>query len=200
MYHHHHHHHHYHHQGNHHQQQVSGSEDEEIEEELETDGRALVERIVVTLRWQFWRIKIFYKNLIRIVVTWRQFWQSICLFKSESGQFWWYQWRWMTDCQQWLQCRWKYRYKKMRSDNMIKCQWKYKCHIWDKLRIWSNVNPMVFSGKSALTSFSLKMPTSKMVRKVFCSNLCLIQGVFLHWASPKKLKYEKPRLDESTLT
>ena len=30
--------------------QVSGSEDEEVEEELETDGRALVERIVITLR------------------------------------------------------------------------------------------------------------------------------------------------------
>ena len=27
-----------------------------------------------------------------------------------------------------------------------------------------------------------------------------IQGVFLHWASPKKLKYGKPRLGESTLT
>ena len=26
-----------------------------------------------------------------------------------------------------------------------------------------------------------------------------IQGVFLHWASPKKLKYGKPRLGESTL-
>ena len=26
------------------------------------------------------------------------------------------------------------------------------------------------------------------------------QGVFLHWASPKKLKYGKPRLGESTLT
>lgn len=30
--------------------EVSGSEDEEVEEELETDGRALVERIVITLR------------------------------------------------------------------------------------------------------------------------------------------------------
>ena len=28
----------------------------------------------------------------------------------------------------------------------------------------------------------------------------LIQGAFLHWASPKKLKYGKPRLGESTLT
>ena len=27
-----------------------------------------------------------------------------------------------------------------------------------------------------------------------------IQGVFLRWASPKKLKYGKPRLGESTLT
>ena len=27
-----------------------------------------------------------------------------------------------------------------------------------------------------------------------------IQGVFLHWASPKKLKYGKPRLGESTST
>ena len=27
-----------------------------------------------------------------------------------------------------------------------------------------------------------------------------IQGVFFHWASPKKLKYGKPRLGESTLT
>ena len=32
------------------EEQVSGSEDEEVEEELETDGRALVERIVITLR------------------------------------------------------------------------------------------------------------------------------------------------------
>ena len=30
---------------------MSGSEDEEAEEELETDGRALVERIVITLRY-----------------------------------------------------------------------------------------------------------------------------------------------------
>ena len=29
---------------------------------------------------------------------------------------------------------------------------------------------------------------------------CIIQGVFFHWASPKKLKYGKPRLGESTLT
>ena len=28
----------------------------------------------------------------------------------------------------------------------------------------------------------------------------IIQGVFLHWASPTKLKYGKPRLGESTLT
>ena len=28
----------------------------------------------------------------------------------------------------------------------------------------------------------------------------IIQGVFLHWASPKKLKYGKPRLGDSTLT
>ena len=27
-----------------------------------------------------------------------------------------------------------------------------------------------------------------------------VQGVFLHWASPKRLKYGKPRLGESTLT
>ena len=27
-----------------------------------------------------------------------------------------------------------------------------------------------------------------------------IQGDFFHWASPKKLKYGKPRLGESTLT
>ena len=27
-----------------------------------------------------------------------------------------------------------------------------------------------------------------------------IQGVFSHWYSPKKLKYGKPRLGESTLT
>ena len=27
----------------------------------------------------------------------------------------------------------------------------------------------------------------------------LVQGVFFHWASPKKLKYGKPRLGESTL-
>ena len=27
-----------------------------------------------------------------------------------------------------------------------------------------------------------------------------LQGVFLHWASPKKLKYGEPRLGESTLT
>ena len=27
-----------------------------------------------------------------------------------------------------------------------------------------------------------------------------IQGVFLHWASPKKLKYGKPRLGDCTLT
>ena len=27
-----------------------------------------------------------------------------------------------------------------------------------------------------------------------------IQGVFLHWASPKKLKYGKPKLGESRLT
>ena len=48
----------HHHQHNHHNHeeeqnscsQVSGSEDEEVEEELETDGRALVERIVITLR------------------------------------------------------------------------------------------------------------------------------------------------------
>ena len=26
-----------------------------------------------------------------------------------------------------------------------------------------------------------------------------VQGVFLHWVSPKKLKYGKPRLGESTL-
>ena len=31
------------------------------------------------------------------------------------------------------------------------------------------------------------------------TELILIQGVFLHWASPKKLKYGKPRLGESTL-
>ena len=30
--------------------------------------------------------------------------------------------------------------------------------------------------------------------------LSYVQGVFLHWASPKKLMYEKPRLGESTLT
>ena len=30
-----------------------------------------------------------------------------------------------------------------------------------------------------------------------CSHL---QGVFLHWASPKKLKYGKPRLGESMAT
>ena len=28
----------------------------------------------------------------------------------------------------------------------------------------------------------------------------LIQGVFFHWYPPKKLKYGKPRLGESTLT
>ena len=27
-----------------------------------------------------------------------------------------------------------------------------------------------------------------------------LQGVFLHWASPKKLKYGKPRLGEFSLT
>ena len=31
-------------------------------------------------------------------------------------------------------------------------------------------------------------------------DFCHVQGVFLHWASPKKLMYEKPRLGESTLT
>ena len=30
---------------------MSGSEDEEAEEELETDGGALVERVVITLRY-----------------------------------------------------------------------------------------------------------------------------------------------------
>ena len=28
----------------------------------------------------------------------------------------------------------------------------------------------------------------------------IVQGIFLHWASPKKLKYVNPRLGESTLT
>ena len=32
----------------------------------------------------------------------------------------------------------------------------------------------------------------------FC--FCIIQGDFFHWYPPKKLKYGKPRLDESTLT
>ena len=30
--------------------------------------------------------------------------------------------------------------------------------------------------------------------------LMFVQGVFFHWASPKKLKYAKPWLGESTLT
>ena len=30
--------------------------------------------------------------------------------------------------------------------------------------------------------------------------LSYVQGVFLHWASPKISKYGKPRLGESTLT
>ena len=33
-----------------------------------------------------------------------------------------------------------------------------------------------------------------------CQMLQLVQGVFLNWYPPKKLKYGKPRLGESTLT
>ena len=33
-----------------------------------------------------------------------------------------------------------------------------------------------------------------------CQMLQLVQGVFLNWHPPKKLKYGKPRLGESTLT
>ena len=36
--------------------------------------------------------------------------------------------------------------------------------------------------------------------ELVCHVASVIQGVSLHWASPKKLKYGKPRLGESTLT
>ena len=32
------------------------------------------------------------------------------------------------------------------------------------------------------------------------TNSIILRGVFQHWASPKRLKYGKPRLGESTLT
>ena len=46
----------------------------------------------------------------------------------------------------------------------------------------------------------LGAPVGLDVQNLFIAGKYQIQGVFLHWASPKKLKYGEPGLGESTLT
>ena len=51
------------------------------------------------------------------------------------------------------------------------------------------------------TSTSTARHTLQMKLNIFTIiNINNVQGVFLHWASPKKLEYGKPRLGESTST
>ena len=52
--------------------------------------------------------------------------------------------------------------------------------------------------------FTMKKTQRRLVKKIESNdpalNCFIVQGVFLHWASPKKLKYVKPRLGESMFT
>ena len=54
------------------------------------------------------------------------------------------------------------------------------------------------SPNDVLPLLTQTLPSAKLVQKVNSPPFGIIQGVFLHWASPKK--YGKPRLGESTLT
>ena len=44
------------------------------------------------------------------------------------------------------------------------------------------------------------LPQMGVTRQKFGNDPDDLQGVFFHWYPPKKLKYRKPRLGESTLT
>ena len=65
---------------------------------------------------------------------------------------------------------------------------------WDLSVDEGSLNP----GAQIFEKMISGMYMGELVRQV--SGMNNIQGVFLHWASPKKLKCGKPRLDVSTLT
>ena len=76
---------------------------------------------------------------------------------------------------------------------------KPKCELFESFRARLCSGFSMFSD-AEIEEGILEVAPNTLPKKITIKAQMIIQGVFFNWYPPKKLKYGKPRLGESTLT